>query len=216
MPRRTFRRETPPRSRQRSRALPEITHTQTNCAAAALHGLRFLRGSERRREPSKSLKGRYSRVPQSTIHLATGILVRDERLLMVASRYANQLNPLWNLPGGRQQPGELLVETVVREFYEETHLRVRAGQLAYVSESYDGNQHFLSATFLVEVVEERTTAPGDHVVAVEWVALDAVSERIAVRVVREPLVAYLEGRNERRYAGYHDAGITIEWPADSL
>jgi hypothetical protein len=51
---------------------------------------------------------------------------------------------------------------------------------------------------------------------VEWVPLDAVSERIAVRVVREPLVAYLEGRNERRYAGYHDAGITIEWPADSL
>jgi len=34
--------------------------------------------------------------------------------------------------------------------------------------------------------------------------------------VREPLVAYLEGRSERRYMGYHDAGITIEWPADSL
>jgi hypothetical protein len=57
--------------------------------------------------------------------------------------------------------------------------------------------------------------PGDHVVAVEWVPLDAVSARIAVRVVREPLVAYLQDR-KRRYTGYHDAGITIEWPADSL
>jgi ADP-ribose pyrophosphatase YjhB (NUDIX family) len=139
---------------------------------------------------------------------------------MVASRYANQPHPLWNLPGGRQQPGELLVETVVREFYEETGLRVRAGKLAYVSESYDGNRHFLNATFLVEVEDgssfDRRESAGDHVVAVEWVPLDAVSERIAVRVVREPLVAYLEGRSERRYAGYHDAGITIEWPADSL
>jgi ADP-ribose pyrophosphatase YjhB (NUDIX family) len=138
---------------------------------------------------------------------------------MVASRYANQPHPLWNLPGGRQQPGELLVETVVREFYEETHLRVRAGELAYVSESYDGDRHFLNATFLVEVVAQDDTigmTPGDHVVAVEWVPLDAVRERVAVRVVREPLVAYLEGRSERRYAGYHDAGITIEWPADSL
>jgi len=141
---------------------------------------------------------------------------------MVASRYPNQPEPLWNLPGGRQQPGELLVETVVREFYEETHVHVHAGALAYVSESYDGDQHFLNATFLVEVADGssfdkfRMTIGGDHVVAVEWVPLDAVSERIAVRVVREPLVAYLEGRGERRYAGYHDAGITIEWPADSL
>ena len=92
-------------------------------------------------------------MPPSVIHLATGIAVRDARLLMVASRYPNQPEPLWNLPGGRQQPGELLVETVVREFYEETRLRVRAGELAYVSESYDGDRHFLNATFLVELVE---------------------------------------------------------------
>ena len=159
-------------------------------------------------------------MPQSVIHLATGIAVSDERLLMVASRYANQPHPLWNLPGGRQQPGELLVETVVREFYEETRLRVRARELAYVSESYDGDQHFLNATFLVEVLDQSSIDQreigGEHVVAVEWVPLEAVRERIAVRVVREPLVAYLEGRCERRYAGYHDAGITIEWPADSL
>ncbi|MGA8662222.1 MAG: NUDIX domain-containing protein [Candidatus Cybelea sp.] len=177
-------------------------------------------------------------MPESAIHLATGIAVSDDRLLMVASRYPNQPHPLWNLPGGRQQPGELLVETVVREFYEETQLRVRAGQLAYVSESYDGDRHFLNATFLVEVevIEGVTLRPfdrlragqaqgdigrphddtRDHVVAVEWVPIDAVRERVAVRVVREPLVAYLEGRSERRYAGYHDAGITIEWPADSL
>ena len=173
-------------------------------------------------------------MPQSVIHLATGIAVKDERLLMVASRYPNQPHPLWNLPGGRQQPGELLVETVVREFYEETHLRVRAGELAYVSESYDGDRHFLNATFLLEPIDKSsslsacakrspepsrrvrvTLGEGDHVVGVEWVPLDEVSARIAVRVVREPLVAYLEGRSER-YSGYHEAGITIEWPADSL
>jgi 8-oxo-dGTP diphosphatase len=159
-------------------------------------------------------------VPQSEIHLATGIAVRDGRLLMVASRYANQPHPLWNLPGGRQQPGELLVETVVREFYEETHLRVRAGELAYVSESYDGDRHFLNATFLVDVQAKLGMAPegmtpGDHVVAVEWVALDDLRERIAVAVVREPLVAFLEGSLNRRYAGYHEAGVTIEWPDDS-
>jgi hypothetical protein len=64
--------------------------------------------------------------------------------------------------------------------------------------------------------EEPPITLGEHVVAIEWVPLEVISERIAVRVVREPLLAYLEGRRERRYTGYHDAGITIEWPADSL
>jgi ADP-ribose pyrophosphatase YjhB (NUDIX family) len=171
-----------------------------------------------------------------TIHLASGIAIRDGRLLLVASHYPNQPQPLWNLPGGRQQPSELLVETVVREFYEETQLRVHAGELAYVSESYDGERHFLNATFLVELDEESSfdklrmtpeelqsfdklrmthAGPEDHVVAAEWVPLSDVRERIVVAVVREPLLAYLQGVLERRYAGFHEAGITIEWPSGS-
>jgi 8-oxo-dGTP diphosphatase len=157
------------------------------------------------------------------INLATGIAVREEHLLVVASRYPNQPQPLWNLPGGRQQPGELLEETVVREFLEETGLHVNVRELAYVSESYDGDRHFLNATFLVDPSTALrvtkggmpTMAPGDHVVAVEWVALGDVHERISVAVVREPLVAFLEGTLQRRYAGYHEAGVTIEWPDDS-
>ncbi len=163
-----------------------------------------------------------------TIHLASGIAIRDGRLLLVASHYPNQPQPLWNLPGGRQQPGELLVETVVREFYEETQLRVHAGELAYVSESYDGERHFLNATFLVEPIlrqaqdapeaqsfDKLRMTPEDHVVAAEWVPLSDVRERIVVAVVREPLLAYLQGVLERRYAGFHEAGITIEWPSGS-
>lgn len=149
------------------------------------------------------------------IHLATGIAVRNGRLLMVASRYANHAQPLWNLPGGRQQPGELLEETVAREFAEETGLRVSAGEVAYVSESYDGEHHFLNVTFHVTLGGEIAREADDHVVDVAWVPLDSVGDRIAVAVVREPLVAYLNGTLPRRYAGFHRAGVTIEWLSDS-
>lgn len=157
------------------------------------------------------------------IHLATGIAVRDGRLLMVASRYPNHAEPLWNLPGGRQLPGELLAETVVREVFEETGLRADAEEVAYVSESYDGAQHFLNVTFRVilrraqDETGERQDDAGaeDHVVEVAWVPLSEVGERIAVAVVREPLLAYLRGSLPQRYAGFHDAGVTIEWPAGS-
>jgi ADP-ribose pyrophosphatase YjhB (NUDIX family) len=138
---------------------------------------------------------------------------------MVASRYPNQPQPLWNLPGGRQQRGELLTESVVREFHEETGLRVRVQSLAYVSESYDGERHYVNTTFLVSPFDstqrDKSGDSSDHVVAVEWVPIAEVAARVAVGVVREPLVAYLEGRLETRYAGYHRAGITIEWPEGS-
>ncbi len=151
------------------------------------------------------------------IHLASGIAIRDGALLLVASRYPNQPRPLWNLPGGRQQRGELLTDTVVREFLEETSLRARVVELAYVSESYDGEKHFLNATFVVEAEGEARLDPEgeDHVVAVQWVPLASVRERLEVAVVREPLIAYLQGVLERRYAGYYSAGITIEWPDGS-
>jgi len=161
-------------------------------------------------------------------HLATGIVIRDGQLLIVASRYPNHEQPLWNLPGGRQQPGELLAETVVREVFEETGLRVEPGEVAYIGESYDGDAHFLNVAFTLQLVRDGSSfetraarAPqddrgsSDHVAAVEWVPIDQVADRIVVAVVREPLLAYLRGELPERYAGFHEAGITIEWPADS-
>lgn len=134
-------------------------------------------------------------------------------ILLVASQYPNHPEALWNLPGGRQKAGELLEATALRELLEETGLHGTAAELAYVSESYDGETHFTNVAFTVsatgDVKPPRSSA--DHVVAVEWVPLAQVPTRISVAVVREPLLAYFNDRS-RSYAGYPEAGISIEFP----
>lgn len=140
--------------------------------------------------------------------------MRAQRVLLVASRYPNHRRPLWNLPGGRQQPAELLTTAVRREVNEETGLDVRVGELLYVSESYDGDTHFTNFTFRIDAVGEPRVPQrnGDHVVDAAWVPIDEIEGRIAVRVVREPLLACLRGENASRYRGYNEADISIVFP----
>jgi ADP-ribose pyrophosphatase YjhB (NUDIX family) len=152
-------------------------------------------------------------IPERRVHLCTGVLRRGRAILMVASRYPNHDVPLWNLPGGRQEPGELLEHALQREFAEETGLAVLIGRVLYVSESFDRSTatHFTNVTFAVEADGEPAQPSGDaHAVECAWVALEDVGKRLAVRVVREPLCSYLAGE-PRNYFGYADAGITIEF-----
>jgi ADP-ribose pyrophosphatase YjhB (NUDIX family) len=147
------------------------------------------------------------------VHLVTGILERPQGLLLVASRYPNHAQPLWNLPGGRQRPGELLAASLTREFHEETGLDVVVGGLRYVSESYDRATatHFLNMAFSVAADGAPGVSGSDaHVVDWAWVPRAQLAARLSVAVVREPLLAHLADPSQR-YFGYADAGITIEF-----
>jgi len=147
------------------------------------------------------------------IHLCTGILERDGRILLVASRYPNHPHPLWNLPGGRQEPYELLEAALRREFLEEVSLAVAIERVAYVAESFDRSTQtqFTNVAFVVNGKGEPRLAAGDpHAVGFEWVARSELAGRLRVAVVREPLLDFLAG-GSRGYYGFADAGITIEF-----
>jgi ADP-ribose pyrophosphatase YjhB (NUDIX family) len=149
----------------------------------------------------------------STVHLCTGLLERDGCVLLAASLYPNQPQALWNLPGGRRREGELFEDTLRREFREEAALEIEVGNLLYVSESHDRatGAHFLNVTFAVTAAGQPQEVAGDaHVVALAWVPRAELAARVSVRIVREPLLAALAGE-PRRYFGFDDAGITIEF-----
>jgi ADP-ribose pyrophosphatase YjhB (NUDIX family) len=147
------------------------------------------------------------------VHLAHGMLERDGRLLLVASRYPNHAEVLWNLPGGRQREGELLDETLRREFMEEVGLPIEVLGLRYVAESYDtvAGTHFTSVIFSVASEGAPVVSLDDvHVVACDFVPFSALRERLTVRVVRLPLLEHIKDPR-KRYFGYAEADITIEF-----
>jgi ADP-ribose pyrophosphatase YjhB (NUDIX family) len=145
------------------------------------------------------------------IHLCTGLLERNGRVLLVANAYPNLSELLWNLPGGRQDGQETMAMTVARELREECSLDVRVRELAYVAESFDAstNTQFTACCFRIEADGEPVVPPDDaHVRDYRWVPRSELAAILTVRVVREPLLAHLADPAQQ-YFGYLDAGITI-------
>jgi len=64
----------------------------------------------------------------------SGILVEDEKVLLVNLHSPTRNEPIWMPPGGGLEFGESLKEGVKREFYEETGLHIEPEHLLYVTE----------------------------------------------------------------------------------
>lgn len=109
-----------------------------------------------------------------------GIASRDGRIAVV--RVEKPGHPAWiDLPGGALDPGETEAQALVREFGEETGLRIEAGEPFARADQYfvntDGEAYDNRAGFWTATVEAQ--APGlkiedDHTLT--WVApLEAVT-----------------------------------------
>lgn len=103
-------------------------------------------------------------MPASPQAASSAILERDGRFLLI-----RRMNPpsadLYAFPGGRAEPGEAPAETAVREFFEETGIRVRNPVLFATYDlngDKDDSRHFLLSVFRVEAdAETEAIAAGD-------------------------------------------------------
>ena len=147
------------------------------------------------------------------MQLCSGLLIRDGHLLLVRCAYPGEPEPLWVLPGGRQEAGETIEEAVVRDFGEETSLRVRPVSLAYVSESLDPEHgyHVVNCTFFMEEIGERKTPrPADRaVVEARFVPMGEAPSLLEADVLRIPVGAALSGAMGRRYFSFRPDTVVV-------
>lgn len=113
----------------------------------------------------------------------------------------------WGFAKGKQDPGELLPETAVREVFEETGLRVRLGrklaEMHYtLPTGEDKEVHYWASKVTPKSILNSTFKPNDEIAAVEWLpaaeALARLSYPHDIELLRDALELHERGELETR------------------
>ncbi len=81
-----------------------------------------------------------------------GILIQDQKLLMVKHRMGNG-KILWSVPGGGMHYGQDASENLIREFSEETGLKVEIKEYLFVHEYLKPPLHAMEHFFRVKEID---------------------------------------------------------------
>jgi len=133
-----------------------------------------------------------------TLVIVAAIIRRGDEILLVEQQGKDDLASSWALPGGRVESSELFHDALAREVREETGLMVATiGQLAYLVQA-ESDHRTLVLMFEVKdwSGEIRVNDPDGYVLQARFVAQsDAIAllEKLPLRHMHEPLVAYLRG-----------------------
>jgi len=106
------------------------------------------------------------RVPQ----VAVGAIVFLKDKILLVKRKNEPAAGQWAIPGGKVKWGETLKSAAEREIYEETRVRIRAGEPVYTLE-YIGEPHYIIIDLVAEYVSGVPTA-GDDAQEARWIGRD--------------------------------------------
>ncbi|WP_405142884.1 NUDIX domain-containing protein [Paenibacillus sp. FSL H7-0942] len=132
---------------------------------------------------------------------AKAVIVQDGQLLVI--RLEDQYGTAYVFPGGGQEKGEELKDAVARECLEEIGQAVNVGELLHIREyigknhefaEWDADIHQVEFYFACSLIDPEATVfegsnPDDHQVAVEWIALEELSNiRLYPKTIGELLL----------------------------
>ncbi len=143
---------------------------------------------------------------------AKAIIIKDEKLLAIKMQGGGGV--FYILPGGGQEHGENLRQTLERECLEEIGAKVEIGELLFIRE-YIGKNHefavhhaeahaidFMFSCTVDEETFENGSNPDKEQVGVEWLPIkELLQYNLFPRALRTHLISYFEGQKDATYLG---------------
>lgn len=125
-------------------------------------------------------------LPQPAIGIGGVVFNRHSQVLLV-QRDQPPAQGLWSIPGGRQEPGESMVETCMREIKEETGLNIEVRQIVAVVERRIENFHYVIIDFLAQLTDQDRDFPvaQSDVAEARWVDIENLADYSLVEGLAE-------------------------------
>lgn len=136
------------------------------------------------------------------LSIAAAVVRRGDEILMVLQAGPGG-EPVWSIPGGRIEPGELVVDALRREVLEETGIDVTdPGRVAFLAQVEDRKDGYFATVWTWEVGGWRgkiaVDDPDGFVSEAAWVPREEAAARLDL-ISWQPLTArYLRGELEPR------------------
>lgn len=140
---------------------------------------------------------------------AKALILRDGKMAAIKIRDGGE--EWYIMPGGGQEVGETLTETVVREVREELGLVVSCGELLFAIEGVSGESfHRVDLVFACNYLDEArdTILHADtNQVGVEWLDVENLLHTpLYPSRLRRQIINYAHGLPHKVYLGNENAG----------
>lgn len=145
---------------------------------------------------------------------AKAVIVQDEKLLAIKKE--DKEGCYYILPGGGQEHGENLHQTLKRECIEEINAEIEIGNLIFLREyigknhehfEFDSEVHQTEYMFLCKIKEGSCkigngSIPDEGQIGVEWLPLSEIlSFRLYPQTMRKYIIDYMSGKERPVYLG---------------
>lgn len=145
---------------------------------------------------------------------AKAVIVQDDKLLAIKKQ--DKDGYYYILPGGGQEHGENLHQTLKRECIEEINVDVEIGDLIFIREyigknhehfEFDSEVHQTEYMFLCKIIEGSKDigngiVPDDGQIGVEWIKLsELLNYRLYPQTIREYIINFIAGKELPVYLG---------------
>lgn len=130
-------------------------------------------------------------------------IIIDRTKLLVSDNVSDG-KTYYTLPGGGQEPHELMLEALKREVKEETGYDVEPQSLLFIREGFSENSHRIEFMFVCNTIGEKTepTELDVHQVGTKWISIDNImQEPLYPEEMRGVIKNYFLGKQSPIYLG---------------